>query len=421
LAPLLNAAKSLKLGEGDFKPNFFNFSVKEYLEKILDSFFENRAKTTISIGIMVKNQEEKISDTIKGALVFCDHLIVVDTGSTDGTVDRIRAVESDKIEFHEITWTGDFSEMRNNIIELNKNRWLFFIDSDERIYEKESFQALRNTLTLIDILSKNTPVSLQIKQWAAQYASFSYIDRIIRKGDETRFHGIVHEGICSEKKGLNYIHFDFQVYNSGLEPSEVEKFNKRETYKKLTLQLLEKEPDNPRWIANMTNPDERTSPAELEDYLQLLKRGLLIDTKKKVSLSNLRDSEYLHMIFGKYLLAKLLKNELNSTITEAHTALKRFPQSTFILFIYHYAKYLKNQGEKELLFDELLSDLSAVDAKEAEEVSQQRQDLIKSLVIKYMFDFHNYQAASLLLEDISDEAAKKNLLLENEVLKRIRS
>ncbi|MBQ0741164.1 hypothetical protein J9332_43540, partial [Aquimarina celericrescens] len=79
-------------------------------------------------------------------------------------------------------------------------------------------------------------------------------------------------------------------------------------------------------------------------------------------------------------------------IVESRVALKRFPQSTFILFIYHMGKYQKNLQEKNLLFEELLIDISSLDIDESEEVSQQKQDLIESLVVKYMFDFHNYSS-----------------------------
>ncbi|GAB2025124.1 glycosyltransferase family 2 protein [Lactovum odontotermitis] len=415
-----NGAKLLDLGEKRFRPSFFEVAKKDYLSNLSTQFKENYSSTLISIGIMVKNQEDKIENTLASALNFCDNLIVVDTGSTDDTVEKIKAYQSSKLGFYEIPWTGNFSEMRNHIIDLNKNKWLFFVDSDEVINPGESFEELRCALTLIDILIPDFPVCLQIKQWATQYRSFSFIERIIRRKDRTRYYGTVHEGVEADGE-VEFIHLEFSLTNKGLLDEEMSKFDKKEIYKTLTLELLEKEPNNPRWIANLTNPDVTAPVEELNQYFDLLKRGILVDVNKKFTLSNLREGEFLHMILGKYLLIRIARNELDLAIAESHVALKKFPMSTFILFIHHYAKYLKNEKEKKLLFEDLLADLSAIDNKEAEEVSQQKQDLIESLVVKYMFDFHNYKSASLLLNDISDKAAKENLLIESSVLRKIQS
>jgi glycosyltransferase involved in cell wall biosynthesis len=418
LQPIAEAARMIDI-RNRFEPTFLDYSKLDFVKKLIQDYEENSSSVTITIGILVKNQEDKIESTMASALNFCNHLIVVDTGSTDNTVSKINAYQSSKIKFYEIPWTGNFSEMRNKIIDLNTDKWLFFVDSDEIIDPRASFDTLKNVLNLVDIIFPQNSVCLQIKQWAAQYSSFSFIERIIRKSDETEYFGVVHEGVRAIKSDINLIHFEFSLSNKGSLDSEIKKFDKKEGYKRLTLEILEKEPNNPRWIANMTNPDENTPKDELEEYIGLLKRGLLTQPSRSVTLSNLRDSEYLHMIFGKYLLAHMMKGELDLTISESAVALKKFPMSTFILFIHHYAKYLKQDKEKKMMFEDLLVDLSAINAKEAEEVSQQKQDMIKSLLVKYMFDFQDYNAALRLLSEISDVAAMKNIMAEGYVLRNL--
>ncbi len=416
LYPIFLAAQSLKLDDKTLKPSFFNIGYKQYLMALVKNFNNNRKYTKVTIGIMTKNQEDKIKDTIEKSLDFCDCLIVVDTGSNDSTVDKIKELKSEKIKLYEIPWFDDFAGMRNKIKELNNNKWLFFIDSDELIDNKENFQLLKNSLNLIDILSDGYPVSLQIKQWASKYSSFSFIDRIIRKNDHTEFYGKVHEGVYAIKGSLIPVHFDFQIRNTGLEDGEMRKFDKKNKYKKLTLELLSEDPDNPRWISNMTNPDNKTTFKELKEYANFLKRGFLINPEKGITLSNLRESEYLHSILVKYLLTRLTIQENDKVITESHVALKKFPQSTFILFIYHMGKYQKNFQEKALLYEELLIDIDSLNIDEAEEVSQQKQDLIESLVVKYMFDFHDYSSVKELISEISDTAALENIKFEKNVI-----
>ncbi|MCL9638857.1 glycosyltransferase [Lactococcus lactis] len=415
---LLASAELLDLGNR-FEPTFFNFSKLDYVKKLQQECEVNYPSIKVTIGILVKNQEDNIESTMASALNFCDNLIIVDTGSTDNTITKIKNYQSSKIKLYEILWTGNFSEMRNKIVELNENKWLFFVDSDEIISSQTSFMMLKNVLNLIDVLLPNRSVCLQIKQWAAQYSSFSFIERIIRKSDKTEYFGLVHEGVRSPTGELNLIHLELSLSNRGLLDEEVTKFDKKEIYKKLTLKMLEEDSENPRWIANMTNPDEKTPAEEILDYFNLLKKGLLIHPERSVTLSNLRESEYLHMIFGKYLLVRLMTKEVEKAISESAVALKKFPMSTFILFIHHYAKYLKAENEKKILFEDLLLDLSAIDTKEAEEISQQKQDMIKSLLVKYMFDFHDYNSAIRLLSEITDIAALQNVTLEKSILQKL--
>lgn len=121
LYPIFLAAQSLKLDDKTLKPSFFNIGYKQYLMALVKNFNNNRKYTKVTIGIMTKNQEDKIKDTIEKSLDFCDCLIVVDTGSNDSTVDKIKELKSEKIKLYEIPWFDDFAGMRNKIKELNNN------------------------------------------------------------------------------------------------------------------------------------------------------------------------------------------------------------------------------------------------------------------------------------------------------------
>ncbi|NRW77191.1 glycosyltransferase involved in cell wall biosynthesis [Clostridium beijerinckii] len=57
-------------------------------------------------------------------------LIIVDTGSTDGTVE-IAKKYTDNLYFHK--WNNDFSAMRNITIDYAKGKWILIIDADEEI------------------------------------------------------------------------------------------------------------------------------------------------------------------------------------------------------------------------------------------------------------------------------------------------
>jgi glycosyltransferase involved in cell wall biosynthesis len=82
----------------------------------------------LSVIILAKNVAEEIVPAIKTSQ-FADEIIVVDTGSTDNTVDVCRRLGA-KI----IHTTGDsFAKWRNDGAKEAKGEWLLYLDSDERI------------------------------------------------------------------------------------------------------------------------------------------------------------------------------------------------------------------------------------------------------------------------------------------------
>lgn len=90
----------------------------------------------LSIGMMVKNESKYLRRCLESLQPIRDaiesELIIVDTGSTDNTVEIAKEF-TNKVYFHE--WHNDFSEIRNAVIDYSSGEWFFVIDGDE-ILEK---------------------------------------------------------------------------------------------------------------------------------------------------------------------------------------------------------------------------------------------------------------------------------------------
>ncbi|WP_217302335.1 glycosyltransferase family 2 protein [Clostridium sp. 001] len=86
----------------------------------------------LSIAMMVKNEENHLEECLKSLQPIRNkiksELIIVDTGSTDRTVEIAKKF-TDKVYFH--NWNNNFSEMRNITINYSKGDWIFIIDGDE--------------------------------------------------------------------------------------------------------------------------------------------------------------------------------------------------------------------------------------------------------------------------------------------------
>ncbi|MBE6086955.1 MAG: glycosyltransferase [Clostridium beijerinckii] len=88
----------------------------------------------LSICMMVKDEEKNLDRCLKSLTPIIEEvnseLIIVDTGSTDRTVD-IAKKYTNKVYFHK--WNNDFSAMRNITIDYAKGKWILIIDADEEI------------------------------------------------------------------------------------------------------------------------------------------------------------------------------------------------------------------------------------------------------------------------------------------------
>ena len=82
---------------------------------------------------MVKDEEEFLVDALRSVQGFADEIVVVDTGSTDRTVEIAESFGA-KISHYE--WKQDFSDARNETIRRSTGEWIFVIDADERLVVK---------------------------------------------------------------------------------------------------------------------------------------------------------------------------------------------------------------------------------------------------------------------------------------------
>lgn len=89
--------------------------------------------TTLSVCMIVKNEEKNLARALRSIAAVADEIVVVDTGSTDKTVEIAKGFGC-KV-FHE-EWTYDFSVHRNSSIEKATGDWILVLDADEELTEK---------------------------------------------------------------------------------------------------------------------------------------------------------------------------------------------------------------------------------------------------------------------------------------------
>ncbi len=87
-------------------------------------------KFPISVFIITKNEEDRISYAINSVKGWVDEIIVVDSGSTDKTVDIAKSCGADQVLYNE--WHG-YGPQKSFAEKLCRNDWILNIDADEEV------------------------------------------------------------------------------------------------------------------------------------------------------------------------------------------------------------------------------------------------------------------------------------------------
>lgn len=87
----------------------------------------------ITVVILTKNEEKNIVDAAQNALLLTKHILVIDSGSTDNTVELAEA-NGARVIYR--AWDNDFSAQRNFALEYVSTEWVLYLDADERMNEE---------------------------------------------------------------------------------------------------------------------------------------------------------------------------------------------------------------------------------------------------------------------------------------------
>jgi glycosyltransferase involved in cell wall biosynthesis len=146
----------------------------------------------LSAALIVRNEERFIEDCLRSLVDRVDEIIIVDTGSTDRTLDIARDFGA---RIHHHPWTGDFSAARNASIEAAKSEWILYIDADERLvaFDRATLDALFTDPRYIC-----HTVLFRPAVGFSRYREY----RLFRKRPDLRFHGLIHESLVPALEAL---------------------------------------------------------------------------------------------------------------------------------------------------------------------------------------------------------------------------
>ncbi len=157
---------------------------------------EKDDKITLSIGMIVKNEEKHLENCLSALKKLMDNvsceLIIVDTGSTDRTKE-IALKYTDKV--YDFEWINDFAAARNYGLEKAVGEWFMYVDADE--YLDEDCEEMINFFNMPEVRNKYWSASISRLEYGSNNkgSMLTLIGRISRMYDGIKFDNPIHEVI----------------------------------------------------------------------------------------------------------------------------------------------------------------------------------------------------------------------------------
>lgn len=200
------------------------------------------APPSISLCMIVKDEEVRLPGCIESARGAVDEIVVVDTGSSDRTAEVAKSLGA---KVHFFPWRDDFSAARNESLRHAKGDWILFLDADETLNTLGDGERLRKAASLPGIDAFSVPIINPRPDRESGVATGAAV-RFFRNLPGIRFSSRVHENVDRFllEKGARVANGPFLIEHRGyaLDRDAVRK--KYERNLRLLQKELEENPDN---------------------------------------------------------------------------------------------------------------------------------------------------------------------------------
>jgi tetratricopeptide (TPR) repeat protein len=146
----------------------------------------------ISLCMIVRDEQEMLPRCLSAAAPVVDEIVIVDTGSTDTTIEIARSFGAKVIERE---WTGSFAQARNASFQAATGDWLLHLDADE-ILVSDDAAALR---ALAGRTWREAFMLREINYTGSGNTASAVTNdalRMVRNRPQYRFQGALHEQIA---------------------------------------------------------------------------------------------------------------------------------------------------------------------------------------------------------------------------------
>lgn len=234
----------------------------------------------ISLCMIVKNEERFLRTCLESAREVVDEMVVVDTGSTDRTVEI--AQEMGALVSH-FDWTGSFSEARNFALAQATGDWILILDADE-VLAPETAVNIRELLKLQQ--PQLTGYQLKIRNFNKVENEVDtvehYMLRLFPRHPDLHFTGYIHEQLVPRREGVVFERMaapDLLILHYGYTGELMAERDKYLRNLELIQASLLQEPQNPFHSFNLglTHRVNQENEAALSAFLEAVEKSQALE------------------------------------------------------------------------------------------------------------------------------------------------
>ncbi|MBT2291623.1 glycosyltransferase family 2 protein [Paenibacillus albidus] len=203
----------------------------------------------VSAAIIVKDSERCMARCLDSILEAVDEIIVVDTGSSDGTVAILESYRNkhDHVKLYHFKWIDDFSAARNFSLSKVSNEWVFVVDSDDVLPEADCNKIREYTnemddmkeKAVFDIIYDNTVEGVITESIPSGYVRLF--------PSQLRYEDKIHEQISYG--ALQRIQSDIHLLHDGYDTNVIDLKEKKKRNLSMLIESLKEDNENARlWL-----------------------------------------------------------------------------------------------------------------------------------------------------------------------------
>ena len=191
---------------------------------------------SLSVCLIARDEEAVIGRCLESVRAVADEIVVVDTGSEDGTVE---IAEKFGAKIGHFAWCDDFAAARNASLELATGEWILWMDADDYLLpaDQQKVQKAKG-------LELDQAFYFILVNEGAGRSCFRQV-KMFPNRPEIRFERTVHESVTSALKslGIPTRAIDVEVHHTGYAEEGVTK-RKRRYYLGLMQEWVKGHPDD---------------------------------------------------------------------------------------------------------------------------------------------------------------------------------
>jgi tetratricopeptide (TPR) repeat protein len=198
----------------------------------------------ISLCMIVRDEEQFLGECLESVRGIVDEINVVDTGSTDRTVEIARHFGA-RVEHR--TWCDDFAWARNEALAMATRRWILVLDADERLVRQttEELCVLRVVpahLTGLWMRCRN-----RVDDFKGTGVTTNAVLRVFPNHPRIRYRNPIHEFACVDASpyGMDGVPTELEIEHRGYLRDVVRTREKAARNLEISRKALAQEQDDP--------------------------------------------------------------------------------------------------------------------------------------------------------------------------------